>query len=74
MPIYDYVCRKCGARFDILHKTREIEEDVVCPACGSKEHRRLMSVSAISMGGRSDPAPRCEGPSCGCSGGSCNLD
>lgn len=72
MPIYDYLCGECGKTYDVFHKSKEIEEDIVCPSCGSKEHRRLMSAPAIAMSGGSEPSPRCDGPSCGCGG--CGLD
>ncbi len=72
MPVFDYQCNQCKTTYDVYHKTREIEEDIVCPSCGSKEHKRLISAPAISMGGRSDSCSAEGG--CGCSGGQCGLD
>ncbi len=76
MPIFEYQCRSCKATYDIYHKVKEIEEDVICPECQSKEHKRLMSVSQFSMSGSSgadySSAPSCE--SGGCCGGSCGVN
>ncbi len=78
MPIYDYQCSDCGRTYDIFHKVREVEEDVVCPQCSSKNHVRLISAPAFSMKGRSASSPAAEaGPSCtdgSCCGGSCGLN
>ncbi len=78
MPIYDYQCSDCGATYDILHKVREVEEDIVCPSCSSQKHVRLISAPSFSMHGRgseshaSNAAPSCENG--GCCGGACGLD
>ena len=50
MPIYDYKCDECGKTYDVFHKVREVLEDVVCPACGSVKHTRLLSAPSFSMG------------------------
>ncbi|HTR80353.1 MAG TPA: zinc ribbon domain-containing protein [Bacteroidota bacterium] len=76
MPVFDYKCDKCGTRYDVYHKVKEVAEDVVCPACGSKSHKKLMSVPAAPAsahdGEYSDTS--CESGTCGCSGGACNMN
>jgi putative FmdB family regulatory protein len=76
MPIYDYRCDECGKTYDVYHKVREVEEDVICPSCESKKHTRLLSAPNVSMGGSSsssaDFAPGC--PNAGCCGGSCDMN
>ncbi len=77
MPIYDYCCTDCGGKYDIFHKGKEIIEDVVCPYCGSLNHKKLMSVTQVSIG--NEPATNCSDGSCrsygggGCIGGMCGL-
>ncbi|MEW6060496.1 MAG: zinc ribbon domain-containing protein [Bacteroidota bacterium] len=76
MPTYEYICTHCNTRYDVFHKVREIEEDVLCPSCGSQQHRRVMSVTALSMSGASsssfsDSSSSCESGSC--CGGSCGV-
>ena len=40
MPIYEFECSKCGARFEELVRAGEKSP---CPACGSDEVGRLFS-------------------------------
>ncbi len=73
MPIFDYHCVDCESTFEVFHKVREKAKDVVCPKCGSKNYRKLMSAPMVSMGGSSSSESSCESGSC-CSGGSCGLN
>lgn len=78
MPIYDYRCSSCGKTYDVLHKVREIKEDVVCPNCNSTTHVRLISAPSFSMNGGSagsyisESAPSCTDGAC--CGGSCGVN
>jgi putative FmdB family regulatory protein len=47
MPIYEFECWECGARFEELIAA---EAAAACPACGSERTRRLLS--AVSPPGR----------------------
>ena len=40
MPIYDYACRRCGQRFELLVLTATTE---ACPSCQSEDLERLLS-------------------------------
>jgi len=76
MPIYDYKCTDCGEVYDVFHKSREVIEDITCPACHSTKYKKLMSVPSISMGGTAT-ASSSEVPSCpagGCCGEACELN
>ena len=48
MPIYEFECGKCGARFEELVAAGASE--VACEACGSTRTRRL--ISPVSPPGR----------------------
>lgn len=48
MPIYEFECGSCGARFEELAAAGTEEMD--CPACGGERARRLLS--SISPPGR----------------------
>jgi len=77
MPIYDYRCEACNARYEVYHKVREVAEDVVCPVCSSPKHKKMMSVPAApSMGsGASASYGECDNAGgCGCSGGACPMN
>ena len=69
MPLYEYACRECSRRFEVLQRVGADRSGVVCPACGSAEVAKQLSTfaSAISSGG----ATPCGAPSaaaCGSGG------
>jgi putative FmdB family regulatory protein len=56
MPIFEYVCAKCGKVFEklILGKSQEA---LVCPHCGSKQvEQKFSTFSSGSADTRSAPA------------------
>ncbi len=69
MPIYEYRCRGCESEFEKLTDGRAA---VTCPACGSPQVMRLLSVfGARAQSGFADsPGPAaggcCGGGGCGC--------
>ncbi|KAA3659588.1 MAG: zinc ribbon domain-containing protein [Calditrichaeota bacterium] len=48
MPIYEYQCKDCNARFDLLRPMRASDDDVKCEKCGSSEVSKLLSTFASS--------------------------
>lgn len=50
MPIYEYLCEKCGHEFE---REQRITEDPVkvCPSCRAKKVRRLISRTAFVLKG-----------------------
>ncbi len=64
MPISEWTCKKCGARFEIL-TFGPVPEDPVCEECGSKEVEKQLSrfassaSSASSSGGSSSSGGGC---------------
>lgn len=43
MPIYEYECQKCGAKFDLYRSFYGQETKVKCPECGAEDTRRVFS-------------------------------
>ncbi len=43
MPIYEYECSSCTIRFQRLVMQNDSEEEIVCPECGGKELKKLIS-------------------------------
>ncbi|HEX8918718.1 MAG TPA: zinc ribbon domain-containing protein [Chloroflexota bacterium] len=75
MPVYEYVCKDCDNRFDLLVQRLDRAESVHCGSCESENVRRLVS-SFATLGGYDDEfVPRqSAGPSAGgCCGGSCGC-
>ena len=44
MPIYEYDCKSCHAKFEKLVKSMSSDEKIDCPECGSKKTTRALSV------------------------------
>jgi putative FmdB family regulatory protein len=73
MPLYEYRCRECGHRFEILQRMGAGAEEAPCPRCGAALPEKQLSTFATSSGGggaSADPAPGCAAPG-GCCGGFC---
>ena len=76
MPIYEYTCKSCDAKFEQLLRTMSGDPKFKCPKCGSAQTARSLSVFAVSSagskggGGASDP-PMCG--RCGGAPGSCAM-
>lgn len=43
MPIYDYLCKRCGERFEVFKYLNDPEPK--CPKCGSSEVVKVFSSS-----------------------------
>ena len=77
MPLYEYYCSDCKAKFELL-VSHKYADDVVCAKCHSERVRRLLSVFATSRGegedsvGEYDAAAPSMG-SCACGGGGCGC-
>ncbi len=50
MPIYEYKCQKCKAQFEKLIGGCGIQSPQVCPGCGSKNIKKLVSTFSCSSG------------------------
>jgi putative FmdB family regulatory protein len=70
MPIFDYQCDACEARFETLVRS---DTAVACPSCGTGKVTRLLSVPARAAGGSKGMDFSSLGPpkSGGCCGGGC---
>ena len=53
MPIYEYKCKNCEQRFELLRSFREGHAPAACPSCGSEQTSRQLSVFAAPTGGES---------------------
>jgi putative FmdB family regulatory protein len=79
MPVFDYKCEECGRSFDVYHKVKEIVEDIVCPACGSKQYKKMMSRVSVSVqggtpkGSYADDLPASSCDTC-CNNGMCGMN
>lgn len=47
MPIYEYRCNGCRKRQSLFFRSVSSVTEPVCPECGSREMRRLVSLFAV---------------------------
>jgi putative FmdB family regulatory protein len=50
MPIYEFECSTCGARFDRLQKLSDPDPDA-CPECGASGVRRCVTAPSFRLSG-----------------------
>jgi len=50
MPIFDFTCKDCGKKFDLIISNND-KKKVKCPDCGSSEIIQLLSL--FNTGGSS---------------------
>ena len=76
MPIYEYVCKDCGKRFEIIRSIKDADAPISCRLCQSDRTLRAVSVfyaqsgSHIIAGGNNTGCAGCTSGSCS----SCNSD
>lgn len=69
MPLYEYVCQECGARFEALRSMNDADAAISCKNCLGKHTKRAISVFYASSDGRSVTSTSgCDS----CAGGSCS--
>ena len=68
MPIYEYVCRDCGDKFEKLIRAGADKPNVACPACESHAVERQISV-CCTVGGGADSYGPSSSSACAPSGG-----
>jgi putative FmdB family regulatory protein len=75
MPLYEYRCRSCDERFEVLQRVGEGAETAVCPACGGHEIDKQLSTfatAAPATGASAQEFSSCAPGGC-CGGGACGL-
>ncbi len=69
MPLYEYVCRACHDRFEVLQRVGQGAEEVRCPECGADAVERQLSTFAAAVAGGSSSSlgesGGCGRPACG---------
>ena len=75
MPVYEFTCESCGRRFDKLFRSMSDRPAAACPACGSAQTRRALSLvyageRKVGGGGAATGSAEAGGmPFCGRCGG-----
>ena len=66
MPLYEYVCERCQARFEELRPSSRMDDPARCPDGHAGARRVLSTFAALTRDGVGEPAPVGGG---GCGGG-----
>ena len=76
MPIFEYLCKDCGRKFERI--VPRYDSTVDCSHCNSAKVEKQLSVFAVAGGSPSRDFAAAEGGGCGRCGaaqpGSCGLD
>ena len=43
MPIYEYICKNCGNKFELIRFASDDDNDIKCPGCGEKRTEKAVS-------------------------------
>jgi putative FmdB family regulatory protein len=63
MPMYEYECRACKERFEVLQKIGEGNEGLCCPKCNTDKPEKIFSAfcsgtsKGVTSGGSTHSAP-----------------
>ncbi len=61
MPIYEYLCSKCGHKFELLKAKMTKNSIEKCPKCGADAHQQL---SVFGVGGGNSENSSCPDGTC----------
>jgi putative FmdB family regulatory protein len=48
MPIYEYKCKACGERFEMLVRSVSRQSHPACPKCGSQKVKKAISLFGVA--------------------------
>ncbi len=68
MPIYEYICKECGHKFDLLVASERYANSQHCPHCASDRLEKQFSTFATSSSAATKAGPACGNSGCGNSG------
>ncbi len=70
MPLYEYACRDCGAKFEVLQRMGADGTGVACPKCGGQQVAKQLSTfaSTVASSGSTMPCGASSASACGNSG------
>ena len=73
MPLYEYFCRGCDHKFELIRPSSQSKEGASCPRCDGTAERVLSSFACFSRGSDGEPVGLGGASSCGtCSTTGCS--
>jgi putative FmdB family regulatory protein len=80
MPIYEYKCEKCGARFELFFQSAKNEEKhIQCPNCNSEQIKKQISrvnsqITGVGKIAKEYVDQSYSGGGCSCGSGDCGCN
>jgi putative FmdB family regulatory protein len=72
MPVYEYMCKDCKKRFELMRPFSKSNESADCPHCRKKAERIMSTCYSQSVGASGTTQQIGGGSSCSsCSSGNC---
>jgi len=71
VPLYEYYCRKCAAKLELLRPMARADEPATCPEGHGGAARTLSVIAAVAKGVDGSYEPMPSGGGCACGGGCC---
>ena len=68
MPLYEYLCKSCGRRFELLQSMGASSEGIACPQCGDDKAEKQFSTFSGTSSGASESGFSALGGGCGSGG------
>ncbi len=73
MPLYEYVCSKCGLEFELLRPLSEAEKGAPCPCCHTNAERKLSKFASFSRSESGETIPLTGSSCASCGATSCDT-
>jgi putative FmdB family regulatory protein len=73
MPLYEYHCRKCATKFELMRAMADSDAAATCPKGHAGAQRTLSMFAAVTKGAGGEPMPMPSSGGCGCGGGACGC-
>jgi putative FmdB family regulatory protein len=58
MPIYEYLCTKCGTEFELMRPFNEADKAAKCPDCNSESQKQISNFASKTGSYLQSPAKR----------------
>ena len=71
MPVYEYYCLRCEAKFELLLPMSRMDEPAACPEGHAGAERVLSTFAALGKGADGSVSAASSGGCAGCAGGAC---
>ena len=64
MPVYSFICKDCGEKFDLLIGVTKEDEKKVCKKCRSKNIKKVFASFGVSSGKDKSSSSSCPTGTC----------